>query len=227
MVGKAKLLDLAEFAAALPGSRFELINSFIDAAQATRCYQRLIEQLPWQQHKVRLFGREHLAPRLSCWIGDPNAHYRYSGVLYPPGPWTGDLAPLRKKIESFAGAGFNSVLANWYRDGNDCMGWHSDDETELGPEPLIASLSLGGARRFQLRSRDRRWRCQLELQSGSLLLMAGSSQRLSQHALARAAGAKRASTPGRLNLTFRQIIRSARAAAGSQSIGLKTVAGRR
>ena len=158
MAEATQQLALSDFAAALPGSRFELIENFVDPQQAARSYQRLIEQLPWQQHTVRMFGREHLAPRLSCWIGDPDAHYRYSGVRYPPLPWTTDLLPLREILESFIGAQFNSVLANWYRDGQDCMGWHSDNESELGAEPLIASLSLGATRRFQLRSRDRRWR---------------------------------------------------------------------
>lgn len=201
----AERLSLKGFAAVLPGSRFDLIEQFLAPEQAKALMQRLLAELSWQQHRVKLFGREIPAPRLSCWVGDAGADYRYSGVHYPPNRWTEALLAARAELEQHCQQPFNSVLANWYRNGADSMGWHSDDEAQLGPQPLIASLSLGAERRFQLRSRDQRWRCDLQLSHGSLLLMGGTAQRLSQHALPKLAKRAQACGP-RLNLTFRQIV---------------------
>ncbi|TAA28747.1 alpha-ketoglutarate-dependent dioxygenase AlkB family protein [Pseudoxanthomonas winnipegensis] len=164
--------------------------------------QQLTETLPWSIHRIRLFGRWVDSPRLSCWIGDPQAVYRYSGQTFAPHPWTQALAALRDRLREELGVPFNSVLANLYRDGRDAMGWHSDDEPELGTEPVIASLSLGAARRFVLRRRDDHAVKQtLVLEPGSLLVMRGACQRDWQHALPRTA---RPVGP-RLNLTFRHL----------------------
>jgi alkylated DNA repair dioxygenase AlkB len=164
--------------------------------------QQLTETLPWSIHRIRLFGRWVDSPRLSCWIGDPQAVYRYSGQTFAPHPWTQALAALRDRLREELGVPFNSVLANLYRDGRDAMGWHSDDEPELGAEPVIASLSLGAARRFVLRRRDDHAVKQtLVLEPGSLLVMRGACQRDWQHALPRTA---RPVGP-RINLTFRHL----------------------
>ena len=164
--------------------------------------QQLTETLPWSIHRIRLFGRWVDSPRLSCWIGDPQAVYRYSGQTFAPHPWTQALAALRDRLREELGVPFNSVLANLYRDGRDAMGWHSDDEPELGAEPVIASLSLGAARRFVLRRRDDHAVKQvLVLEPGSLLVMRGVSQRDWQHALPRTAKP----VGPRINLTFRRI----------------------
>lgn len=156
----------------------------------------------WEVHHVRLFGREHPAPRLSSWIGDPDARYRYSGTRFEPRPWPVALLPLRERLQRETGHVFNSVLANCYRDGRDAMGWHSDDEPELGAAPLIASLSLGATRRFVLKHREDPGRkLALELSHGSLLLMAGDTQQRYRHALPRTAKP----VGERINLTFRRV----------------------
>jgi alkylated DNA repair dioxygenase AlkB len=170
-------------------------------AEADALLQALNSEIPWEQHHVRLFGRTLPAPRLSCWIGDPDAAYTYSAVRFEPRPWTPQLAALRDRLNAALGAGFNSVLANRYRNGADGMGWHSDDEPELGPQPLIASLSLGAPRRFLLRERGGPWRGEILLEHGSLLRMAGASQARTQHSLPKTARP----VAERLNLTFRRI----------------------
>lgn len=165
-------------------------------------FERLMREIPWTTHRLRIFGREVDAPRRSCWIGDPGAGYTYSRTRFEPEPWPAVLRPVRARLEAEVGAHFDSVLANLYRDGRDSMGWHSDDEPELGPEPVIASLSLGGTRRFVLKHRRTDARHAIELPSGSLLLMHGATQRDWKHALPRTARPVAA----RINLTFRCLL---------------------
>lgn len=187
----------------LAASGWQLIQHWLSPSIAELAFSVLHGQISWETHRLRLFGRWVDAPRLSCWIGDPGAVYRYSGRTFAPQPWPHALLPLRQRLREELGVDFNSVLANLYRDGRDAMGWHSDDEPELGPEPVIASLSLGAARRFVLRRRDDHAVKQaLVLEPGSLLVMRGASQRDWQHALPRTA---RPVGP-RINLTFRRIV---------------------
>jgi len=186
----------------LPGADLHYAPGFLAAAEADAWLWRLIDEIPWEQHRLRLFGREHAAPRLSCWIGDTDAVYVYSRTRFVPRPWTPTLLELKARVEAACAARFNSVLANRYRDGRDAMGWHSDDEPELGPDPVIASLSLGAPRRFLLRGRHApAQRLSLELGHGSLLLMRGATQANYRHALPRTARP----VGERINLTFRQI----------------------
>ncbi len=180
---------------------------WLSSSEADPLFETLRARVPWARHRLRLFGREVEAPRLSCWIGDPGASYRYSGATFAPHPWPDFLQPVREAVSEAAGVPFNSVLANLYRDGNDAMGWHSDDERELGPQPVIASLSLGATRRFVLKPRAADAggdvaRHVLDLPHGSLLVMAGDTQRRYRHALPRTA---RPVGP-RINLTFRRIL---------------------
>lgn len=169
---------------------------------ADALFAALREEIDWEVHRIRLFGREHDSPRLSSWIGDAEARYRYSGALFEPRPWPPALASLRSRLSEELGVAFNSVLANRYRDGRDAMGWHSDDEPELGPAPVIASLSLGATRRFALKHRRRDGlKGALELGHGSLLVMAGATQANYRHALPRTARP----VGERINLTFRWI----------------------
>ena len=178
------------------------IAEFCGEDDASAWLIRLREEIPWEQHRLRMFGRDIDAPRLSCWIGDPDAVYTYSRTRFVPRPWTPSLTVLRERIEFGTGARFNSVLANLYRDGNDAMGWHSDSESELGKNPVIASLSFGTTRRFRLRhKRDPAQRVEIDLESGSLLLMAGSTQENYRHDLPRT----RRGVGPRINLTFRSI----------------------
>lgn len=175
---------------------------WLDETSADRLLEALRDGIAWENHRVVLFGREHASPRLSCWIGDPGTAYRYSGTLFEPRPWPPLLLPVRERLCAELGTAFNSVLANRYRNGQDCMGWHSDAEPELGTEPVIASLSLGATRRFVLKHRrDPQLRQAIELPHGSLLVMAGATQRHYRHALPRTARA----VGERINLTFRRI----------------------
>ncbi len=161
----------------------------------------LVQDIDWRQDSVTLFGKTHPQPRLSAWYGE--AAYRYSGLTLQPAPWTTRLAQIRDRVEAVSGHGYNSVLLNRYRDHRDCMGMHSDDEPELGPQPVIASLSLGAVRDFRLKHRSRSdlGTVKLPLPSGSLLLMAGDTQRYWRHGIARQS---RPCDP-RINLTFRRI----------------------
>lgn len=162
---------------------------------------RLIAQLPWQSNTIRVFGVEHVEPRLVSWHGDPGAAYSYSGLQMTVNEWTPLLLELRGICERLAGTSFNSVLVNLYRDGNDKVGWHADDEPELGPEPVIASLSLGATRRFRFRHRETGETVSTELGSGSLVVMSGLSQKCWVHEVPRQ---KRVTAP-RINLTFRRV----------------------
>jgi alkylated DNA repair dioxygenase AlkB len=202
--------------ARIPLARGELwlAERWLPPAQADALLADLLARVPWEVHRIRLFGRSVDSPRLSCWIGDPGAAYRYSGVLFEPHPWPPSLAALRAPLAAATGAAFDSVLANRYRDGRDAMGWHSDDEPELGPEPVIASLSLGATRRFVLTARTPRGgaaahvtedleRVALDLPHGSLLVMRGATQRNYRHALPRTAKP----VGERVNLTFRHLSR--------------------
>jgi len=178
------------------------LTQFCAPDAAARWFERLAAEVPWERHRLRLFGRAVDAPRLSCWVGDADAVYRYSGARFVPHAWTPACAELRDRVGALCGERYNSVLCNLYRDGRDSMGWHSDDEPELGPAPAIASLSFGAVRRFRLRHRrDPDQRIELDLAPGSLLLMTGATQRNYRHDLTRTA---RAVGP-RINLTFRRI----------------------
>lgn len=152
---------------------------------------------------MRFYGKEIDIPRLTAWYGDPGKSYTYSGISMPPLPWTETLRAIKSRIEGVVHAGFNSVLLNCYRSGKDGVSWHSDDEPELGPQPIIGSLSLGGTRVLQLRHKIRKYlpRVELALGAGSLLVMRDQTQRYWQHRIPKT---KKSVAP-RINLTFRVI----------------------
>lgn len=175
----------------------------ISDISAQQLYRTLLNEINWQQVLIQVFGKQHLIPRLQSWIGDPGTSYQYSGRLFQPEPWTLVTQHLCTLLNSTFGTQFNSVLANYYRSGNDKMGWHSDDEIELGKDPVIASLSFGSVRDFALRKQgESRQHRVLALSSGSVLIMNKGMQSRWQHALP----ARKKSSCGRVNLTFRQII---------------------
>jgi len=184
------------------GGSVVLHDDWLDPEEAALLFRSLRDDVPWRQDRVRIHGREFLQPRLSAWYGDPGTVYTYSGLTLSPEPWPALLSSLRGRVEVDAGAGFNSVLCNLYRDGKDSMGFHADDEPELGSNPVIASVSLGATRRFSLRHVKRAGdKLDLELPGGSLLVMAGSTQHFWRHAVP-----KRPSVlASRINLTFRRI----------------------
>ena len=165
-------------------------------------YQQLVEQIQWQQPEIQLYGKRHRIPRLTAWYGDPHCHYQYSGINNQPLSWLPILQTIKQQIENHLQLPFNAVLLNWYQQGQHSMGWHADDEASLGPEPNIASLSLGATRRFRLRHRGDRQTLGIDLVDGSLLLMSGKLQQYWQHALPKT---QRPMT-GRINLTFRLIL---------------------
>ena len=188
---------------ALPGAELRFVPDWLAIAEADALLVSLREEIRWETHRIRLFGREVDSPRLSCWIGDEDAAYTYSGTRFQPHPWPAALLSVRQRLTDELGCVFNSVLANRYREGRDCMGWHSDNESALGPQPLIASLSLGATRRFVLKHREESSRkLELELPHGSLLVMGGDTQRNYKHALPRTARP----VGERINLTFRNIV---------------------
>ncbi|HEY0659804.1 MAG TPA: alpha-ketoglutarate-dependent dioxygenase AlkB [Lysobacter sp.] len=187
----------------LPDAELAFETQWLPPAAADALFAALRETITWEIHRIRLFGREHASPRLSCWIGDPDASYRYSGMRFEPRPWPAALASIRRRLRDELGIDFNSALANRYRDGRDAMGWHSDSEPELGPMPVIASLSLGATRRFVLKHRVQpELKFALDLPHGSLLLMRGDTQRYYRHALPRTTRP----VGERINLTFRRIL---------------------
>jgi alkylated DNA repair dioxygenase AlkB len=166
--------------------------------------RELVDQIPWRAEDITVWGKKYRQPRLMAWYGDRGRSYTYSGIRLEPLPWTALLASIRQHVEDAADEEFNSVLLNYYRDHNDSMGMHSDDEPELGPRPAIASVSLGNERTFVLKHRTRKdlKRVRLPLQSGSLLLMKGDMQRHWKHGIDK----ERRPCGPRINLTFRRIL---------------------
>ena len=165
--------------------------------------ERLMREIPWQQREIVIMGRRIMQPRLVCWVGDPEAEYTYSGIRNLPFSWQDVTSELRRSIEKITETTYNSVLLNQYRDERDSMGFHQDNEKELGDEPIIASLSFGATRRFQLRHAKKKGvpGRDLTLGDGSLILMKGTIQRLWRH------GVPKETHPcgPRINLTFRTI----------------------
>jgi alkylated DNA repair dioxygenase AlkB len=188
----------------LPDADLSLWLALDLGAPADAVLRDLIAQTGWRQDPIKLFGRIHAQPRLVAWHGDPGACYCYAGVRLEPQPWTDLLLRLRARASALAGAAFNSVLLNYYRDGRDSMGLHSDDEPELGPAPVIASLSLGAERRLLFRHRTRRDipPARIALPCSSLLIMRGPTQRHWKHGIEKS----RAGCGQRVNLTFRLIV---------------------
>ncbi len=178
-----------------------LVADALSSAEADRYLDLLWARIDWHQETARLMGRSIPIPRLSAWYG--TVGYRYSGIMHTPQPLTEDLQELQTMVENLAAISFNSVLLNIYRDGRDSVGWHADNELGLGSEPVIASLSLGAVRRFQLKHRtDRAARVTLDLPKGSCLVMRGKTQQYWLHQLPKI----RAPVGPRINLTFRRMV---------------------
>lgn len=173
---------------------------FLQANEASDFFAKLRITLPWHQEQINIYGKSVPQPRLQAWHGD--AVYTYSGLTMSPHPWTPELLSLKKRCETVAGVAFNSVLANLYRNGQDSMGWHQDNEPELGRNPVIASLNLGESRRFILRNLHCKTQIEYELSHGALLIMAGELQHHWRHYVPKTAKPK----GERINLTFRQIL---------------------
>lgn len=179
-----------------------LVKGFYGLDDANRLQQELTDNLEWEAKAIKIFGKEVMQPRLMAWYGEPDAVYTYSGTTFLAKPFTPALLQIKLDIEAVTDTKFNSVLANLYRNGQDSMGWHSDDELELGRNPLIASVSFGEERVFKLRHRkDKSLKLDVPLPHGSLLVMGGAMQHHWQHSLSKSAK----DLKPRINLTFRQI----------------------
>ena len=159
------------------------VRQFYTPDESDYLFTTFKTSLAWQEESIFIFGRWVKVPRLMCWYGDPDAYYQYSGVNHQPKPWNKELQLIRVKIEQRFGSTYNSVLANLYRDGNDSMGCHADDEKELGQNPVIASLSLGDQRLFKLHHKINKTTVDIILGHGDLLIMAGTLQNYWQHSV--------------------------------------------
>jgi len=187
----------------LPDAEVLLFSEFFSSAESDQLFASLLTNTQWGQGEIKLYGRVYSEPRLTAWHGDEGKRYSYSGLTLHPLPWTETLLAIKTRVDEAAGVTFNSVLLNLYRDGRDSNGWHQDNEPELGRNPVIASVSFGAARRFQMRHKQRADlpRLDIDLEHGSLLLMAGPTQHFWQHQIP-----KTAKPVGqRINLTFRVI----------------------
>ena len=175
---------------------------FLPPERADRLLKRLWEELGWKSYKIRVYGRELMQPRLTAWCSDPDIVYSYSGLTLQAAQWHPELDALRSRLRLELGVEFNSVLANAYRDGRDSMGWHADDEPELGSAPLIASVSLGAERRMLVRPKNGGASRGIDLQNGSLLIMQDDSQARWVHSIPRT----KKNLGLRINLTFRLVL---------------------
>ena len=183
-------------------ARLWLIPGILGDA-ATALFHTLCNQLPWDRPRVRVFGREHPVPRLTCWVADQGVSYRYSGLTHEGRGWPPALDALRRRVTELTGRTPNGALANLYRNGDDSMGWHRDNEPELGAHPWVLSYNLGAARDFAFRpyGSGRQSRV-IPLEHDSLLIMSPEVQIHFEHALPR----RRRIQDARLNLTFREIV---------------------
>jgi len=180
----------------LPQELLEYRTDLFDAAASDRLLIKFIQETPWKQTTQKLWDKEYLTPRLTCWYGETE---RIAGTL----PWTQELNSIREMVEELAGIKFNSVLLNYYRDGNDSVAWHSDKESIMGSQPIIASVSFGQVRNFDIRRKaDHREKYSVRLEHGSFLLMKAGLQEHWEHRIAKSTKPMKP----RVNLTFRLVI---------------------
>ena len=186
----------------LPDADLVYYPNFLDKDPADTYFNSLLKKLQWEQYSVKLFGKTIPQPRLTALYALNSEPYSYSGLKLEPLIFTKELKTIYSDIVKITGSTFTHCLANLYRDGNDSMGWHSDDEKELGENPVIASLSLGAVRNFQLKHKtNSELKYALKLEHGSLLIMKGNTQEFWKHQLPKT---KKSLEP-RINLTFRTI----------------------
>lgn len=186
----------------LPDAEIIYYPHFFDKKEADILFDQLTSDIPWQQDDIRVFGKTHPQPRLTALYGNEGKSYSYSNIKMQPHPWNPLLQKIKSRVESVSGANFTTVLLNLYRDGKDSNGWHADNEKELGTNPIIASVSFGTERIFQLKHNTiSNLKQNILLEHGSLLLMKGTTQHLWKHQIP-----KTSKTIGsRINLTFRVI----------------------
>jgi alkylated DNA repair dioxygenase AlkB len=187
----------------MPDADVTLYPFLFSQAEADHLQQDLLRDIVWRQESIKLYGRDHSVPRLTALYGDPDKTYRYSGITHQSESWIPALLTIKQRIEAVSNTSFNSVLLNHYRDGADSMGWHADDEPELGPNPVIGSVSFGQSRILQMRHKtDKSLRQGIPLANGSFLLMQGPVQHHWLHQVAKS----RRPMGARINLTYRFIL---------------------
>ena len=186
----------------LPADTLAYTPGLFNKAESDRLLQKFMEETPWQQRLQKLYNKEVLTPRLTAWFGEPGTDYTESGKIADPMTWTDESLMIKERIEPLAGIKFNSVLLNYYRDGNDSVAWHSDKESILGKRPVIASVSFGQVRSFDIRNKtDHTEKYSVRLEHGSFLLMKPCLQEGWEHRIAKSVQPMRA----RVNLTFRVV----------------------
>jgi alkylated DNA repair dioxygenase AlkB len=186
----------------LPADLLDYHPGIFNADESAVLLEKFISTVPWKQEDIQMYGKVLKTPRLTAWYGDNDKDYTFSGTKYSPIPWTEELLKIKNRIEPIAGIHFNSVLLNYYRNANDSVAWHSDDEYELGVNPIIASVSFGQVRRFDIRHKQEHNRkYSIYLENGSLLLMKGNLQHLWEHRIPKSTQIMKE----RVNLTFRVI----------------------
>ncbi len=186
----------------LDNSEILLFRSYFSQTEADE-YFSLLHNVGWYRNEIIVYGKKHLEPRDTAWYGDPGLHYKYSELEHKAKPWLPFLIKIRDQVNSAFCQNFNSVLINRYRDGNDGVSWHSDDEPELGNSPTLCSVSFGGSRKFQLRSKEKpREIFSIYLTHGDLLIMKPPTQQNWLHAVPKT----NRKVTERINLTFREII---------------------
>lgn len=197
-----KLFDDTPLTLHPPDAEIIYHKDFFQSIEADILFHQLMNETPWRQDPITVFGKSYPQPRLTALYGNQDLSYGYSGIRMQPLPWTKTLLEIKTKIENLTPVKFTTVLLNLYRDGQDSNGWHADNEKELGINPYIASLSLGQSRDFHLKHNTmKEERIKIELHHGSLLLMGGTTQHFWKHQIA-----KTAKPIGpRINLTFRVV----------------------
>lgn len=195
-------LDLFEFSENVLPHHGEvyLYGNFFSKEESDLFYFELREEVPWKHEPIKIFGKEVMQPRLTAWYADEGIKYTYSGITMQGLIWSRALLKIKQKVETCSGLTFNSALLNYYRDGNDSMGWHRDNEKELGKDPAIASVSFGASRTLKFRNyRNKKEQILLELEHGSLLTMLGETNHHWEHAIPKS----KKINSGRINITFR------------------------
>lgn len=182
---------------------FEFYPNFFNQEEADLLFDKLMNETPWQQDDITIFGKKIAQPRLTCLFGNEGKPYSYSGLTMQPHTWNLTMMFIKEKVDKISEQNFTTVLANLYRNEKDSNGWHADNEKELGRNPIIASVSFGEERKFQLKHNTiLEAKINLNLNHGSLLLMKEGSQIHYKHQIPKATQLKNA----RINLTFRTIL---------------------
>ena len=185
----------------LPDAEIEYHPSLFNSEKANELFELLKNEIPWQHDEITVYGKKHLQPRLTSLFGNDGKPYGYSNIIMQPNRWNPLLMFIKNEVEAICNENFTTVLLNYYRDGKDSNGWHADNEKELGRNQVIASVSLGAERVFQLKHNVTNKRQNINLENGSLLVMKGTTQHFWKHQIPKSSKEKGA----RINLTFRII----------------------